>query len=263
MAFNAAQYVNTQSKPMPVFLLLDTSGSMAGEKINSLNKSVKDMLSAFSKLEVEILVSLICFDDKATELLISEPSSSAIEYFRPLNAGGCTAMGDAFKKVKTYIEDRSVVPSKSYRPLIVLVSDGQPTDSWQKALQDLISTGRSQKCQRLALAIGKQVNMDLMETFVGGLYDNNGNKRVFEADDASSIAKFFEFVTMSVEITTQQVDPPKDVEPVETARTTPQNMPFKPSAARKPANQAQDNSATQDNSAAQDANDAEDDDYPF
>jgi uncharacterized protein YegL len=55
---------------------------------------------------------------------------------------------------KAMIEDKDVVPSRAYRPTVVLVSDGGPNDAWEKPLNAFISDGRSAKCDRMAMAIG-------------------------------------------------------------------------------------------------------------
>jgi uncharacterized protein YegL len=63
-----------------------------------------------------------------------------------MTADGCTAMGVAFSLAKGLIEDKNVVLSRAYRPTVVLVSDGQPTDAWERPIESLINEGRSSKC---------------------------------------------------------------------------------------------------------------------
>ena len=62
--FDPKKFTTTTAKPLPVVLLLDVSYSMSGDKIDNLNKAVKDMLDTFAqeeKMETEILVSVITF----------------------------------------------------------------------------------------------------------------------------------------------------------------------------------------------------------
>jgi uncharacterized protein YegL len=40
-----------KSRALPVFLLVDTSGSMQGERIETVNVALKEMISVFRKLE--------------------------------------------------------------------------------------------------------------------------------------------------------------------------------------------------------------------
>ena len=41
-------YVAREPRPLPIFILADTSGSMRGEKINELNLSIREMLSSLN-----------------------------------------------------------------------------------------------------------------------------------------------------------------------------------------------------------------------
>lgn len=205
MAFSAANYVIKAPKNMHVFLLLDTSGSMYGKKIINLESAVKDMLKSFQVLEkeVEIKVTVISFSTEAKVLLKTVNSSVALESMPSFLANGQTAMGQACRLVKELIEDRSVVSGKDYCPLVVLVSDGVPTDVVEPYIKALSTEGRSQKAKRLALAIGQDADLDLLQSFIGNDQADDGLPHLFYAQDAKDINKFFKFVTMSVTSTTK------------------------------------------------------------
>ena len=192
--FDPSKYTVPTARPLPVLLLLDTSGSMGGDKIDTLNSAVRQMLAAFSKeegREVEVRVSIITFGDRVERLQPFTPAS-AID-FRDLTANGMTPLGTALRMAKDMIEDRTETPGRAYRPTVVLVSDGQPNDSWEEPLQDFISTGRSSKCFRWAMAIGADADKDVLRQFTAGM-----EEPLFEAEQASEIPKFFQLVTMSV-----------------------------------------------------------------
>lgn len=193
--FNPADFTVAKAKPLPVVLLLDVSGSMSGEKINTLNAAVKEMISDFvnaEKNEIEILVSIITFGSNVS-LHMPYTSAKDVEW-QDLQASGLTPMGTAFSMAKAMIEDKEVTPSPTYRPTIVLVSDGQPTDDWKQPLHELINEGRrSKNCDRMAMAIGSEVSNSVLNEFVSGT-----ENKVFTAQDASQIQEFFQFVTMSV-----------------------------------------------------------------
>ena len=192
--FNPANFTVAKAKPLPVILLLDVSGSMGGESIKQLNIAVKEMISDFAsaeKNEVEILVSIITFGAK---VLLHTPYTSAKDIeWQDLTVSGSTPMGTAFSMAKAMIEDKETTPSRAYRPTIVLVSDGEPTDSWQQPLRALVNDGRSNKCDRMAMAIGGAASNTVLNEFISGT-----ENKVFTAQDASQIQEFFKFVTMSV-----------------------------------------------------------------
>ena len=192
--FNPANFTVAKTKPLPVVLLLDVSSSMGGESIKKLNIAVKEMISDFAsaeKNEVEILVSIITFGAK---VLLHTPYTSAKDIeWQDLTVSGSTPMGTAFSMAKAMIEDKETTPSRAYRPTIVLVSDGEPTDSWEQPLRALVNDGRSNKCDRMAMAIGGAASNTVLNEFISGT-----ENKVFTAQDASQIQEFFKFVTMSV-----------------------------------------------------------------
>ena len=202
MAFDPSKFTVRASKPLPVILMLDTSGSMSGEKIQSLNDAVREMLKVFAdscKLETEILVSVVTFGP--VEVKIPFTSAANLNW-QDLYVTGDTPIGEALRVTKSLIEDRNIVPSRAYRPTVVLVSDGCPTDSWKTALKEFVSEGRSSKCDRMAMAIGYDADADMLGRFIEGT-----GHGLFTAADASQISDFFKFVTMSVTTRTQSKNP--------------------------------------------------------
>ena len=199
MKFDPSKYTVAKAKPLPVVLLLDTSGSMsAGEpsaKIVELEGAVREMVKDFAheeQLETEIQVAVITFGSKGVSLDLPYTNASKIQGPK-LEAGGNTPMGVALKMAKDMIEDKETTPSRAYRPLVILCSDGQPTDSWEEPMAKFISEGRSSKCDRMAMAIGRDANEEILKKFIEGT-----ENPLFYVKDATSMHKFFKFVTMSV-----------------------------------------------------------------
>ena len=200
--FDPSKFTVPTAKPLPVVLLLDASGSMAGPKIQNLNEAVRDMLATFRDTEsgeIEIHVAIITFGAEV-KLHQALASASGIAW-HDLSAGGGTPLGTALRMAKAMIEDKNVVPSRAYRPTVVLVSDGQPTDDWEQPLADFIKDGRSSKCDRMAMAIGADADEGVLGQFIDGT-----NAPLFYAENAKQLREFFKFVTMSVTIRTQSMD---------------------------------------------------------
>lgn len=201
--FDPKKFTTPTAKPLPVVLLLDVSSSMYGDKIENLNKAVEDMLNKFAKeekMETEILVSVITFGNQV-ELQVPYTKASQV-HWQGLQANGMTPMGTALKMAKAMIEDKETTPSRAYRPTIVLVSDGQPNDSWERPLEDFISEGRSSKCDRMAMAIGRDADETVLKRFIEGTPHD-----LFYAENAGQLHEFFQRVTMSVTIRTQSKNP--------------------------------------------------------
>jgi uncharacterized protein YegL len=150
--------------------------------------------------ETEIWVAIITFGDQV-KLHQKLVSAGQIQW-QDLSAGGSTPLGVALQMAKAMIEDKDIVPSRAYRPTVVLISDGQPTDDWENPLEGFISDGRSGKCDRMAMAIGAQADETVLGKFIEGM--PNG---LFYSENAKQMRDFFKFVTMSVTIRTKSQTP--------------------------------------------------------
>lgn len=203
---NFEDYITNSAKPLPVFLLLDTSGSMLEEgKIATLNQCVKEMIDDFKSermSEIAIKLCIITFGGDRAEIHTPLTSLSEIK-FENLEADGMTPLGDALRKVSNIINDKNQVTSKGYRPVVVLVSDGYPNDEWKTPLEEFINGKRTSKCDNWALGIGSSCDRDMLQKFLG----KNGEKEVFDASAAAEIAKFFKLVTFSTVARTKSQDP--------------------------------------------------------
>ena len=192
MGFNPDDYVVSKSKSIPVILLLDTSSRISGEKISKLNKAVKTMIDEFKKAQIMkkfIKVAIITFGNNRVNLDTPLTEVDKIN-FNLLTTGGMTPMGTALRMAKDMIEDKTIIKGRDYRPTVVLVSDGQPNDEWRKPLDDFVNTGRTKKCDRLALAIGKDVDMNVLNMFIKGC-----ENPVFFAEDAKDIVEKFKQIS--------------------------------------------------------------------
>ena len=233
--FNPGSFTAPQAKPMPVILVLDNSGSMSGEKIRNLNAAVRDMLETFRNSacpEAVFNVAIVTFGTGIH--LFQEMTDAGSVPWRDIAIGDIetckkltgkwddasargTPLGATLKIVKALIEDKSVVPSRSYRPAVILVSDGHPTDSWSASLHSFIGEGRSSKCDRWAMAIGRDADADVLKKFIEGATNPDGTPRdLLYAQDAGTLRDNFKFITMTVTNTLAVATKPKvlNVKPV-------------------------------------------------
>lgn len=185
--------INQKKRMLPLIILADISGSMY-ECMEDLNDSVKSMINSFKEaksFKAEIYVSLITFGGEAKLQIPLSPARSIEINSLKLVATGMTPLGGALKIAKKIIESREEIPSKAYKPTIVLLSDGAPNDNWEKEFNSFIAEGRSKKCDRISLGIGDKYVKEILEKF-----SNQSN--IFEAKDSKNIIEFFKFVTMSM-----------------------------------------------------------------
>jgi uncharacterized protein YegL len=198
-----------KARPLPVIILADVSGSMASEnKIGILNIAIREMIDSLKdedSLRAEIYFSVITFGGSVNPH-INFTKAKEIEWL-DLAANGDTPMGKSFDVVKTLLEDKNIIPSRSYAPTLVLLSDGIPTDNWESPLQNLLDSPRASKAFRIAMSIGAGQNgKDVLNKFL-----NDTEFNVFEANQAREIKKFFRFVTISVSQRVKSVNPDQPI----------------------------------------------------
>ena len=208
-------YIKKEGRALPVFILLDVSGSMSGEKIETVNVALKEMINSFKKIEnPKGIIELCLVTFGGSQANVIKPLSKITDQdLYVLTASGNTPMGMAFEKVAEMIEDKDVVSSRAYTPTIVLISDGNPTDynaagksveeimSWD-ALSKIHSGTRSSKATKLAMGIGNDVDVNILRALI-----NNNEIPVISAKDNNTIQKFFEWVTMSVSVRSVSSNP--------------------------------------------------------
>ena len=195
------EFIAQPKRVLPLILLADTSSSMR-EWMGELNTAIRDMLGTLKEqesLKAEIHISFITFGNGGANLHTALTPVSNIE-FNNFTEGGMTPLGGALRIAKEIVENREIIPSKSYAPIILLLSDGGPNDDgWEDEMHRFINDGRSKKCMRMSLGIGRDYDYDVLKSF-------SSSGEVYEAKDSTNIIDFFKFMTMTIKEKTLSTD---------------------------------------------------------
>lgn len=194
MAITLNDFMLQKPRVLPVIIAVDKSGSMSvNGKIEALNLALREFVNSIRDVDsgrVEIHVAIYSFgNDVSCDVELQSVDSIALPSY---TASGRTPMGETFKVIKQLIEDKDRIPSRSYRPTIVLLTDGDPTDDISQPLYDLVTEGRSAKAFRIGMAIGEDANREMLSKYV------SEPSYLITGDSARDIHRFFKFVTMSV-----------------------------------------------------------------
>ena len=128
---------------MACVLLLDTSGSMSGTPIASLNKAINDFKEQTSLDELaqkRVDIAIIEFNDTVRVVQDFTP----LPQLQPvtLSATGCTAMGEAINVAIDKVKERNrfyaSMGTPCFKPWIFMITDGAPTDDISAARQRII-----------------------------------------------------------------------------------------------------------------------------
>lgn len=174
------------NRPVHFFWLLDQSSSMGGSKITQLNWAIREALpdmqaAARSNPAAKLMVRALTFGSGARWHDKQAVEASAYTW-SDVRANGSTDMGAAFKLVAAELTALQM-PQRALRPVLALVSDGQPTDDWRSGLRMIDSSSWGQRAVRVAIAIGNDADTAMLKVFL-----NNAEDEPLKVHDAAQLA---------------------------------------------------------------------------
>ncbi len=158
------------TRPLHFIWIVDCSGSMQADgKIQALNSAIRETIPHMQAVAKEnpnaaVLVRALAFSTGA-QWHISQPTPVADFRWEDVQAGGVTDLGHALAMVA----DQLQVPPMTDRalpPVLVLLSDGQPTDDYNTGLRALLAQPWGKKAVRVAIAIGSDADMNVLQKFI-------------------------------------------------------------------------------------------------
>lgn len=186
---------------LPVYLLLDTSGSMHGEPIEAVKNGVQTLLTTLKQdpyaLETAH-ISVLTFDSSARQRV---PLTELLSFQMPaLSASGTTSLGDALSlaasSINHEVQKTTADIKGDWRPLVFLMTDGAPTDNWRKGLNNF---KQARTGVVVACAAGQGADISVLKEIT---------EIVLQLDtaDSSSIKAFFKWVSASISVGSQKVE---------------------------------------------------------
>ena len=187
---------------LPVYLLIDTSGSMTGEPIEQVKNGVQMLVSGLRQdpyaLETAYL-SVITFDSSAKEAV---PLTELTAFQPPaIKASGGTSLGQGLSLLadcaKRDVAQTTASQKGDWKPMVFIMTDGQPTDDWQKGLARF-------KQEKWGVVVGCAVD----KGDAGVLQQIAGKESVVKLDtsDSASMRAFFKWVTASISVSSKAIE---------------------------------------------------------
>lgn len=163
-------------KVMTLFYVVDTSGSMCGSKIGRVNSAMEEAITSdlpeisAANDDAEIKVAIMQFSSGCSWITPqSGPIAIGDVIWNDLNAGGVTDLGAACKELDKKLSRNEYLNSQTgaYAPVILLFSDGGPTDNWEKELKQLKLNNWFKHAIKIAIAIGDDADKTVLAEFTG------------------------------------------------------------------------------------------------
>lgn len=188
-------------RKLPVYLLLDCSGSMFGEPIEAVKNGVQVLVSTLRQdpyaLETAFL-SIITFDSTAQQVT---PLTELSAFQQPnIQASGCTALGEALallaQKADQEVTKTTLEKKGDWKPLVFIMTDGEPTDDLNKGLAEF---KKRKWGMVVACAAGAGANTDTLKKITECVVS-------LDTADSATIKAFFKWVSASVSSGSMKVE---------------------------------------------------------
>lgn len=186
---------------LPVYLLLDTSGSMYGEPIEAVKNGVQVLISSLRQdpyaLETAF-ISIITFNSSAQQVT---PLTELSSFQQPIfDAGGCTALGEALEllsqRVDAEVTKTTLDVKGDWKPLVFIMTDGEPTDDIRKGLEEF---KKRKFGMVVACAAGQDANTDVLKKVTENVVS-------LDTADSATLKAFFKWVSASVSAGSKKIE---------------------------------------------------------
>ena len=184
------------TRPLHFIFLADCSSSMSGDKIQALNHAIREAIPHMREVargnpNAEVLVRSIKFASGAQWHQSQATNVEAFDW-QDLSASGMTDMGTALTLVASALKTPPM-PERALPPVLVLISDGEPTDDFEGGLRTLMAEPWGKKAVRLSIAIGEGARLDVLQKFIG-----HAEIQPLVAKNADQLVKYIRWASTAV-----------------------------------------------------------------
>lgn len=179
-----------------IFYVLDTSGSMVGAPIGTLNDAMGETIEILStqakkNADAQLKIAVLEFNSGCRWLQPSGPEDATDFLWQDLKAGGITDMGAALKELGSKLTKDAYLSSTtgSYLPVIIFMTDGGATDDYDKALRDIRKNKWFARATKIGFALGEDPDKKMIADVVGN------TEAVLATADLELFARLIKFVS--------------------------------------------------------------------
>lgn len=201
-------------RALHIFYVLDTSGSMSGTPIATLNRAMEEtieVLKTQAKNQADALLKIAVLEFNTGCKWMQEGGPEELDDFiwDDLSAGGLTDVGSALTELNSKLSRKAFLGSMtgSFIPVIIFMTDGYATDDYKKALEQVRQNKWFSRATKIGFAIGDDPDVRMISDVVGN------SEAVVKTDDLELFARLIKFASVTSSMlcsssvtTTQAVD---------------------------------------------------------
>lgn len=191
-------------KLLPIIYVLDTSGSMSGDRIASVNEAMHETVDVLRDVSrnnpsAELKIGVLQFDSGAQWVTRNGLVYLEDYFWNDLVAGGMTDFGSALEELDAKLSRSGFLDSDvGYKvPVIIFMSDGYPTDDWQSALEHANASNKwFRVATKISIAVGDSADKNVLACIAGRNGQPN-NEAVISVNDMESLKKLIRVVSVT------------------------------------------------------------------
>lgn len=185
-------------KVMTLFYLVDTSGSMFGSRIGTVNAAMEECIPLLKEVaaandDAEIKVAILQFSSGCSWVTpASGPVGLDDIIWNDLQASGMTEFGGALLELDKKLSRNEYLQSQTgaYAPVILLLSDGGPTDNWEVGLKKIKENNWFKHAIKIAIDIESGSERSVLAQFTGN------PEAILDAKDTATLKKMIHKVSV-------------------------------------------------------------------
>lgn len=196
-------------KELHVFYVLDTSGSMTGDKISVLNHTVEETIEALKTLaktngDAKLKIAVMEFNTECKWVTSNGPEDLEEDFeYEYLEAGGLTNIGEALNELNSKLSRHAFLNSitGALMPVIIFMTDGYSTDApddFDKALGEIRKNRWFRRGTKMGFALGEEADVKMISSVVGN------SEAVLKTDDLELFKRLMKFVSVTASMLVSQ-----------------------------------------------------------
>lgn len=183
---------------LPVFYVLDVSGSMQGTPIAALNRAMEETVDALKEqatnnADAQVKIAVLQFSSGCSWVTENGLEDAEDFIWQDLVAGGLTDIGDALNELNDKLSRKGFLNNATgnYMPIIIFMTDGYATDNYTKELENIRDNKWFRRATKIGFALGDQVDASMICNVVGN------PEAVIKTTDLGVFAKLLKFVSVT------------------------------------------------------------------